>query len=69
MAAVQKADGTLSISQAAKLFDVSKSTLSDKLQSCRDQVLYGHTKQRLTHGKKTFFGALDIIVTSLRLAF
>lgn len=46
--AIQEANGTLLLLQAAKYFDVSKSILSTRLQSVQNQVLYNHSQQRLT---------------------
>ncbi len=46
--AYEDAEGSLSIMQAAYVYAVSKATLYHKINSCRDQVLYGISKQRLT---------------------
>lgn len=46
--AYEEAEGSLSITQAAKLYVVSKTTLYHRLQGCRDQLSYGVSKQRLT---------------------
>ena len=48
VAAVQGAKGTLSISQAAKRYDVPKMTLSDRLRGRQDPVSYGKSRQRLS---------------------
>ena len=46
--AYKQAGGSLSITQAARLYVVSKATLYRRINGRRDQVLYGVTKQRLT---------------------
>ena len=46
--AYEKGEGSLSISQADKLYDVSKTTLYNRIHGRRDQASYGVTKQRLT---------------------
>ncbi len=43
-----QAEGSLSITQAARLHVVSKTTLYRRINGRRDQVSYGITKQRLT---------------------
>ena len=46
--AYEEAEGSLSITQAAKLYVVSKTTLYHRLQGRRDQLSYGVSKQMLT---------------------
>ena len=46
--AYEEAERSLSISQAAKLYVVSKTTLYHRLQGRRDQLSYAVSKQRLT---------------------
>lgn len=46
--AIQEASGALSLSQAARRFDVPKSTLRTRLQGVRDQASYGRSRQKLT---------------------
>ena len=46
--AYEQAEGSLSITQAARLHVVSKVTLYRWINGRRDQVSYGITKQRLT---------------------
>lgn len=46
--AYEEAEGWLSISQAAKLYVVSKTALYHRLQGRRDQLSYAVSKQRLT---------------------
>lgn len=48
VSAIQEANGALSISQAARRFDVLKSTLAARLQGRPDQKSYDCSKQRLT---------------------
>ena len=50
--AIQKANRALSLSQAAKRFDVPKSPLSTRLHGVQDQILYGRSLQRLTSEEK-----------------
>lgn len=45
---VKETNGALSITQAARRYDVSKTTLYNRLQGRRDQVLYARSRQRLT---------------------
>ena len=44
----EQAEGSLSITKAARLYVVSKATLYRRINGRRDQVSYGITKQRLT---------------------
>lgn len=44
----EKAEGSLSITQAAKLYAVSKTTLYHRINGRREQSLYGDSRQRLT---------------------
>ena len=46
--AYKEGEGSLSISQAARLYVVSKTTLYNRINRCRGQALYGVTKQKLT---------------------
>ncbi len=46
--AVTNAEGLLSITHAAKLYGVSKTTLYHRINGRRDQPSYGVSKQRLT---------------------
>lgn len=46
--AYEEGEGSLSISQAARLYVVSKTTLYNRIHGRQDQALYGITKQRLT---------------------
>ena len=46
--AIQEANGTLSLSQAARRFDVPKSTLSTRLHGVTDQASYSRSRQKLT---------------------
>lgn len=53
VAAIQEANGALSISQAARRFVVPKSTLAARLRGQRDQESYGCSKQKLTPEEET----------------
>ena len=44
----EQAEGSLSITQAAKLCAVSKATLYRRINGCRDQVSYGISQRKLT---------------------
>lgn len=46
--AYEEGEGSLSISQAVRLYGVSKTTLYNGIHGRRDQASYGVTKQRLT---------------------
>ena len=46
--AYEDAEGSLSITQAAYVYAVSKATLYRRINSCRNQGSYGISKQRLT---------------------
>ncbi len=46
--AYEEGEGSLSISQAARLYAVSKTTLYNRVNRRRAQASYGVTKQRLT---------------------
>ena len=46
--AYEQAEGSLSITQAARLYVVSKATLYRRINGRRDQVSYGISKRRLT---------------------
>ncbi len=46
--AYEDAEGSLSITQAAYVYAVSKATLYCRINSCRNQGSYGISKQRLT---------------------
>ncbi len=46
--AYKDAEGSLSITQVAYVYAVSKATLYRRINGCRDQVLYRRLKQRLT---------------------
>ena len=46
--AYEHAEGSLSITQAAYVYSVSKATLYRRIQGRRNQVSYGISKQRLT---------------------
>ena len=50
--AVQGAKKALSISQAAKHYNIPKSTLFNQLQGKQDQVLYIRSRQKLSTEKK-----------------
>ena len=52
--AYEEVKRALSITQAAWLYTVSKTTLYNKINGCRDQVLYITLKQRLTPEKEKF---------------
>ena len=49
---VKEAIGAFSITQAAKRYDVLKTTLYNRLQGRRDQVSYIRSKQKLTLKEK-----------------
>ncbi len=52
--ACEDAEGSLSITQTAYVYAVSKATLYRKINGRRDQVSYGISKQRLTPEEEEF---------------
>ena len=52
--AIQEANGTLSLSQAARRFDVSKTTFRARLQGVTNQATYWSSQQKLTTEEEGF---------------
>lgn len=61
----EKAEGSLSITQAAKLYAVSKTTLYHRINGRREQSLYGVSRQKLTLEEKSIENWVLLIQSNL----